>query len=105
MKHVELITRIIEAEQKAQQLAGQAKDKKLHLPEELRESMASMRQTYFDRANRRIMMVREREMSHTDEKMSALEVMHKIELENMEKTFAENRDEWVEKLFSMIVGR
>lgn len=105
LKHVDLINRIIEAEQKAQQLAGQARDKKLHLHEELRESAANMRQTYFDRANHRIDSVRERENSQNDEKIMALTVMQNLELANMETTFLQHRDEWIEKLFSMIVDR
>lgn len=104
MKHVEVINKIIEAEQLAQQMAGEARDKQLHLEEDLQESAQSMRKNYQAEAQKRIDVVREREDMQTREKIDALTVVHKLEMDNMEQLYQKNRDAWATELFNRIIA-
>lgn len=105
MKHVELINRIIEVEHEARQLAEEARAKKEHLAEDLRSDAKAMRDNYFEQARSRIKKVHDRENSATDVRIEALRELNRQQSEDMERLFSENKLEWVDKLFGMVVGR
>ena len=105
MGHVDVINRIIEAEQRARQIASEAREKQNNLSVDLQNEEKNMRETYRLRAVRRIEKVAEREKALLQEQMDAMEKHFEEELSKMEKHYAENRDAWAEKLFLMIVGK
>lgn len=105
MEHINLINRIIEAEQKAQEMADAAKAKRQSLQSDLKGATDEIRKTYFERASRRIEDVRGNEERHADEMSAQLDERYLQELSHMESMFSEHRTEWVNKLFSLIVGR
>ncbi len=105
MEHVNLINRIIEAEQKAQEIAGAAKAKRQNLQSDLKSATDEIRQTYLDRATRRINEVRKNEERIADEMIAQLDQRYAQELSHMESMFSEHRSEWIDRLFSLIVGR
>lgn len=105
MEHVDLINRIIEAEQEAQRIAGQAREKLNALPQELKEQKEKLRREMYARADKRIAEVSKREEEWADEQIAELDARQKEELSALEKLFEEHRQEWAEKLFSLVTGR
>jgi F0F1-type ATP synthase membrane subunit b/b' len=95
----------MEAEQQAQALAAEAREKKLRLRENLSESAENLLRDYLAQADTRIDAVREREETQTNDAIEGINLLHRLEMENMQRLFEEHRDEWVEKLYTMVVGR
>lgn len=105
MEHVDLINRIIEAEQEAQLIAGQAREKLNALPQELKEQTEKLRRDMYARADKRIDEMRKREAEWAEEQIAQLNTQQERELAALEQLFEEHRQEWAEKLFSLVIGR
>jgi len=103
MKQTELIHTIIETEQQAQMLAAEAKEKKLHLREELRADAENLRKKYLQMADARIAEVRGQENLFTDGKILEANETHRLEMSLLERLYAENRDAWIDKLYGLVV--
>ena len=104
MKHIEVINKIIEAEQQAQQLAGEARDKQLRLDEDLQKDTDRLREGYMEQARKRIALVREREEKQTAEKIAALNAVQKLDMDNMEHLYRSHKEEWIDELFDRIIA-
>ncbi|MCL2031105.1 MAG: hypothetical protein FWG93_06115 [Oscillospiraceae bacterium] len=105
MEHVDLINRIIEAEQEAQRIAGQARDKLGALPEELKGETDKLRKELYKRADRRIDEVRAQEQEWAARRVAQMEARHAADLAALERSFAEHRQEWADRLLDMVTGR
>lgn len=105
MDHIEIINKIVEAEQTAQRIADEARAKLASLDTDLVAENEKMRKQYFERADKRIASVREREGAIADEMIAELEKKLEQDLEGIERLAREQNDNWVSTIFSMIVGR
>ena len=105
MEHIDLINRIIEAEQRARELSDEARDKRAGMFTELEAAAADMRGSYLERAHARIEKVREFEDEFTRETLEGLEKTFNEDMISIETAFERNHDKWVDELFVMIVGR
>ena len=103
MEHIDLINRIIEAEQRARALSDEALEKRMGMYTELETATNGLRESYLERARSRIEKVRELEDKFTDETLAELEATFKKDMLSIETAFEQNQDKWVDKLFSMIV--
>lgn len=102
---IELINKIIEAEQNARKLAEEAYEKRDTMRSELGTSTEDLRREYFARANTRIQKVREQNKVIAGEQIAVLDETFTRDLERIETAFTQNQDEWTEKLFDLIIGR
>lgn len=102
---IELINKIIEAEQNARKLAEEAYEKRDTMRSELGTSTEDLRREYFVRANARIQKVREQNKVIAGEQIAVLDETFTLDLERIETAFKQNQDEWTEKLFDIIIGR
>ncbi len=105
MEHVNLINRIIEAENKARQISDEAHQKLQTLSIDLKEECAGIRHEYLERAEHRIAMVRRKENELANEKITEIDRQFQEDLKLLDKTFSDHGDEWVDKLFHLIVDR
>ena len=103
MKHTELINTIIEAEHQAQSLTAEAKQKKIHLREDLQNSAEDIRRKYSDQADKRIREVQAREDEMTDRAILSVNETHRAVMDAMEKRYAKNRSMWIEKIYGIII--
>lgn len=102
---IELINKIIEAEQNARKLAEEAYEKRDTMRSELGTSTEDLRREYFSRAEARIQKVREQNKVIIGEQVAVLDETFTHDLERIEMAFKENQDEWANKLFGVIIGR
>ena len=105
MKHVDIINRIVEAEQRARQIAAEAQEKLAHLQADLENERKNLRETYLQRAERRVEMVREREQALMREQLDEMDKHFTSERDMLERLFADHRTDWVDKLFTMVTER
>ena len=103
MKQTELINTIIEAERQAQSLAAEAKQKKLRLREDLKTSVEEIRRKYNEQAEKRIRELQAREDEMTDSAILSVNEAHRTVMDAMEKRYAKDRGEWIEKIYGIII--
>ncbi|GHV05507.1 hypothetical protein FACS1894217_02510 [Clostridia bacterium] len=104
MEHIDLINKIIEAEERARQVAEAAKQKRENLEEDLKANTGGLRDSYFERAEARLKKVREREAALAEERITELDKTFERDEASIKAAYAKNKDVWVEKLFKMIVA-
>ena len=105
MEHIDLINKIIEAEQRARQLADEAREKRKNMHSEIETATVDLRDSYLGRARVRIEKVKEREAAFTEERLAELDAAFEKDKESIEAAFEKSQEEWINKLFSMIVRR
>ena len=105
MDHIDIINKIVEAERTAQRIADEARSRLASLDSDLAAERYKMRAQYFERADRRIASVMEREGALADEMIAELDEKLEQELKSVERLAREQNENWVGTIFSMIVGR
>ena len=104
MEHMELLNKIIEVEEMAQRIAGEAKAERGNLSDELRVLRDKLNAEYHARAERRIQIVREQEEAQAAERIELMDATLAEDLERLESYFREHRDEMVDELFIRVIG-
>lgn len=105
MEYIDIINKIVEAEQAAQKLSGEAVKKRESLPSDLAAERERLRKSYFERAEKRLENIRRQEKTITDESIAKLEAQYTHEMERLNALYAKNRDIWVEKLFARLTEK
>ena len=105
MEHIDIINRIVDAEHRAQQITNDAKEQLIGLPEEIRDETEKMHRDLRARAQRRVEIMEQIEKEATDELLKHLDEDLKRDIDAVNAAYQTNKDEWVEKLYCMIVGR
>lgn len=104
MEYIELVNQIIEAEHSAKEIAREARQQEGALDQQVQQETAAMHQRYMERAKRRIEQVEQTERQAADEAIVQLDQKLQTAMEHVEAAYEKNRDQWVDALFSMIVG-
>jgi vacuolar-type H+-ATPase subunit H len=105
MEYMELLNKIIEAEQLAQKIASEAKAKRDSLPDDLRAQTEALRKQYLDRAEHRVQAVADQEEKLADEQIALLEEALKADLSQVDRYFTTNHNDMVKNLFQLVVGQ
>ncbi|MDR1735661.1 MAG: hypothetical protein LBR85_02170 [Oscillospiraceae bacterium] len=105
MEHIDLINRIIEAEQEAQRIAGEARDKLRALPADLKSQTDKVRRDLYARADSRIEEVRREEEQYASDTVAELDARFKSDLAELEGVFAAHSKAWEDRLFALVTER
>ena len=103
MKHIDLINSIVEAEQRAQKMSDAALKRREGLQREIDKKAAALRESYYARADARIVKICEREAAIAAEQIAELDRVFDRDMASIEAAYTEHKDEWADKLFDMIV--
>ena len=103
MEHLDVIVRIIEAEQAAQKVADEVWQKKQTLAEDLVQQKNEIHESLIQRAQRRIEIVRQQEQQDANESLATLDGKFQLKQFQMERRFEENREKWVDELFQFMI--
>ena len=104
MEYVDLVNKIVAAEHSAQEIAREVKEKQDSLDADLKLEVGKLREDYFARATHRIDEVEKTEAAAAEEDMARWDKKRDQALAEVERAYAEHKDQWVELLFSRIVG-
>lgn len=104
MEYVDLVSKIVAAEHSAQEIAREVKEKRDSLDADLKAEVAKLREDYFARAKRRVDEVEKTEAAAAEEDMARWDKKRSDALAGVERAYAEHKDQWVESLFTRIVG-
>ena len=104
MEYVDMISKIIAAEHSAKELAQEAQEKEEHLQADLDQQISQMRESYMERAKRRLEVVRQTEQDAAEKAVVRWNEKLEKALRDVEASYEKNRDVWANTLFAMIVG-
>ena len=103
MEYLDIINRIIEAEQRATQVAQQANDAYAKAIDGIEVEIEQLKEQYQTRAQRRVGIAQEQEDTFTAEIIADLEQKKQQRLAVMQSDFEKNRQDYVNLLFHRIV--
>lgn len=104
MEYVDLVSKIVAAEHSAQDIAREAQEKQESLDADLKRDVTQLREDCMGRARHRIAMVEETEQAAAREDMAAWDKKLAKAMDDVESTYARNKDAWVDLLFHKVVG-
>ena len=104
MDYAEMVSQIMAAEQGAKVLAEESRAQEEQLQAGLDGEIAELRERYMDRARHRLEQVRQTVEAAAGESVQRLDERLSKTMKAMETAYEKNRDRWVDKLFTMIVG-
>lgn len=104
MEYMSLVSKIIEAEHSAKDIAREAKERQENLDADLQRDVEQLRSDCFARAKRRIAIVEDTEHSAAAEDMAAWDKRLEQAMAEVETAYATGKSAWADLLFHRIVG-
>ena len=104
MEYMDLVGRIVAAEQNARALVQEAKEQEQSLEADLEQEISTMRETYMERARHRVEEVKKTEVALAKEDLARWDRKREQTLAAVESSYARHKDFWVDVLFRKIVG-
>ena len=98
MEYIDLVKRIVAAEHSANELAQEAREKEAALDRDLARERSALRESYLERARRRVAIVEETEAKLAGESANAIDRRLDRAMQALELAYETHWDEWVEAL-------
>lgn len=98
-----MIRRIVEMDQKAQQITEAAQREKLDSEQEIAEKAAQLRADYLARARRRIQLNSETERAAAEKEWEARSADYAAQRERLEAIYRDRREEWVDAIVRRVL--
>ena len=99
----DMIERIMEMDKTAREVTQIVQKEKLTLEQEIKELKKNIRSEYLLRARARIENNRVQEQKLSDEKIEEINKFRNKVLERLEKTYAENKNIWVDNIVEHVI--
>lgn len=100
-----MIKQIVEMDQKAQQITENAQQEKLNSEKKLAAMRDRLREEYLQRARRRIGLNEPQERAAAEEKWKETSSRLQETAKQLDNTYAEKGDLWVETLTNRVLGK
>lgn len=105
MEYAALISRILEAEQTAQEISREAHEKQAHMEADLERETAAVRADYFARADKKLEQFRQETEQKKAQSLAAQDARFDEARKKMERAYERYGDNWVDTLFRQTVGQ
>lgn len=100
-----IIKKIIDIEQKAQQIVNEAEDEKKLIEQNLSSEVEKMHEEIRTKANKKIEQVRKLELSEADLAVKDVVLKSEQQIKNMIQYSNEKRAQWEELIIQRVIGR
>ncbi len=100
----DLILKIIDIEDRAQEVIKDAKQANKTLDQDIADETRKLRQSIQNKAIAKSESIKETELKEADEKGEKIRAESKKQIEALEKKYSENKDSWVNKIVENIIG-
>lgn len=104
MEYADLVNKIVTAEHSAQDIAREVREKQESLDADLKREIAQMRENYFARAKHRIEQVEKTETEAAESDIAEWDRKLTAAMADVEASYQKNKAQWIDALFSRIVG-
>lgn len=105
MNQTDLIQRIIAAEHQAQAITGEAREQYENMDKSINAEIEALRQTYGTNAEQYLREFEASEREKSAQRLKELDAHLAEKLEEMESSYAANKDLWAEMVFERIIGK
>ncbi len=99
----ELINKIIDIEESAKEVTKEAIEKRKNLKKEIDLEVESLKETFMEKAKRRIKMVEEAEKQEAQDCLDEVRVRQGIALKKIDELCKKNAQKWEDDIFAKIV--
>ncbi len=100
----DMISRIIEMDKTARELTQRAQKDKINSEQEIKIKKEEIRNEYLGRARKRISINEKTEQKLAEEQKQSIQENYKKVLSNLEKTYNQKCDEWVDTIVKNVLG-
>ena len=104
MDYAELVSQIMAAEQGAKALDEEAREQRRQIQAGLEREIDAMREDYLARAKQRLEQVEQTEARAAEDALEQLDEKLSRTMHAVESSYEKHKQQWVDTLFSMIVG-
>lgn len=105
MEYEALIGRLLEAEQTAQEITREAREKEARMEADLEQETAAVRADYFARADRKLEELRREVEEGKAKALAAQDARIADAMAKMERAYSRYGDNWEDTLFRQTVGQ
>lgn len=100
----DLILKIIDIEDRAQEVIKDAKQANTTLDQDIADETRKLHRSIQNKAIAKSESLKERELKEADEKCENIKAESKQQIDVLEKKYADNKDAWVNKIVKNIIG-
>lgn len=100
----DMISQIVEMDEKAQHITEEAQREKVRTEQELQQKREQIREAYLARARERIRLNEITERKSAKELLAAAQKRHAEASRQLDELYAQKGDEWVDTLVKNVIG-
>ncbi|MCC8121972.1 MAG: hypothetical protein LIO58_00280 [Oscillospiraceae bacterium] len=104
MEYLDLVNKIVAAEQSAQEIVKEAETKETTLDTDVEKEIARLREDYMSRAKRRLEAIEKTEQDDAQDDIRALDKDFEAAMARINRAYHENKARWIQTLFDEIAG-
>ena len=99
-----MISKIVDMDKKARDMTDEAQKSKIDYEQQIIQTKEKIKNDYLERAKKRIEINRQTAMKKADERLKLLEEKNQNIIRNLDNTYSENCDKWVDAIVLRVAG-
>lgn len=100
----DMISKIIEMDKKARDITAEAQKSKIDYEHQIILTKEKIKNDYLERAVERIKINQQTAQKKADEQLESIRSKHAAIIKNLDKTYSENGEKWVDAIVARVVG-
>ncbi|MCD7947079.1 MAG: hypothetical protein LUG13_02115 [Oscillospiraceae bacterium] len=104
MEYLDLVNKIVAAEQSAQEIVKEAETQKITLDTDVEKEVARLREDYMSRAKRRLESIEKTEQDDAQDDIRALDKDFEAAMARINRAYHAHKEGWIQTLFAEIAG-
>lgn len=100
----DMISKIVEMDKKARDLTAEAQKSKIDYEQQIIRTKEKIKNEYIERAVERVKINQQTAQKKADEELKLIQAKNAAIIKNLDKTYSENGDKWVDEIVSRVIG-
>lgn len=100
----DMISKIVDMDKKARDITAEAQKSKIDYEHQIIQTKEKIKNDYLERAVERVKINQQTAQKRADEALKVIQSKNAAIINNLEKTYSEKSDSWVDEIVSRVVG-
>ncbi|MGN0470318.1 MAG: hypothetical protein ACI4GV_05325 [Acutalibacteraceae bacterium] len=100
----DMISKIVDMDKKARDITAEAQKSKIDYEHQIIQTKEKIKNDYLERAVERVKINQQTAQKRADEALKVIQSKNAAIIDNLEKTYSEKSDSWVDEIVSRVVG-
>ena len=100
----DMISKIVDMDKKARDITAEAQKSKIDYENQIIQTKEKIKNDYLERAVERIKINQQTAQKKADESLKVIQAKNAAIIDNLEKTYSEKSDSWVDQIVNRVVG-